>query len=60
MKKAVLIIAISMPVIVIAYIATRVIEPILNPCGEIFNQTATKIQANLDLISQKGGLWVER
>jgi hypothetical protein len=59
MKKAIITIAISVPVIVIAYLATPLVERIFNPCGEIFDQTVTKVQANLDLISKKGGLWLE-
>ena len=59
MQKAMLIIAIAVPVIVIAYLAAPVVERIFNPCGEIFDQTVTKVHANLDLISKKGGVWLE-
>jgi hypothetical protein len=59
MSKAIMAVAITVPVIVIAYLAVPLVIDFLNPCREISHQTVTKVHANLDLISTKGGVWLE-
>ena len=59
MPKVIMAIAITVPVIIIAYLAAPLVKDFFNPCGEISHQTVTKVHANLDLISQKGGVWLE-
>jgi hypothetical protein len=59
MSKAIMAVAITVPVIVIAFLAVPLVIDYLNPCREISHQTVTKVHANLDLISTKGGVWFE-
>jgi hypothetical protein len=59
MQKVLVAVTVAGAIVVVTFFGYPLLRIWLEPCSQIFEQTVTKVHADVDLLSKKGGMWLE-